>query len=61
MNIKELEREIALTRERIKKTPSWKLKNDLGKYLKKLVKERDDYYIFRNERSVINNGELNNF
>lgn len=49
MNIKELEREIALTRERIKKTPSWKLKNDLGKYLKKLIKERNDYYQFSKE------------
>lgn len=53
MNIKELEREIALTRQRINKTPSWKLKTDLGKYLKKLIKERNDYYMFRNERSVM--------
>ena len=46
MTIKELEREISLVRDRIKKTSSWKLKTDLGKYLKKLVKERKDYYMF---------------
>ena len=48
MNIKELEREIALTRNRINQTNSWKLKNDLGRYLKRLVKERNDYYMFMN-------------
>lgn len=47
MNIEELERTISLTRARIKKTNSYKLKNDLGKYLKKLIKERNDYYRFR--------------
>jgi hypothetical protein len=47
MNIEELEKTISLTRDRIKKTNSYKLKNDLGKYLKKLIKERNDYYRFR--------------
>lgn len=47
MKIEELEKTISLTRDRIKKTNSIKLKNDLGKYLKKLIKERNDYYRFR--------------
>jgi len=58
MNIKELEREIALTKERINKTNSWKHKNDLGKYLKKLIKERNDYYMFM---GVSNNARANNY
>lgn len=47
MNIEELERTISLTRTRIKNSKSPKLKNDLGKYLKKLIKEKNDYYRFR--------------
>ena len=49
MNIQELERTIALTKENIKKTKSYKLKNDLTKYLHRLTKERNDYYRFRGE------------
>ena len=47
MDIKELERTIALTKENIKKTKSYKLRNDLTKYLYKLNKEKNDYYKFR--------------
>lgn len=42
MNIEELEKTISLTKDRIKKTNSTKIKNDLGKYLKKLQKERQN-------------------
>lgn len=47
MNIEELERTISLTRLRIRNCKSSKLKNDLGKYLKKLIKDKNDYYKFR--------------
>ena len=47
MNIEQLELEIKSVRTRIYKTKSEKVKNDLGKYLKRLVKERNDYYRFR--------------
>jgi hypothetical protein len=47
MNIQELEKEIDRVRNAIKKTSSIKLKNDFGKYLKKLTKERNDYYRFK--------------
>lgn len=51
MNIQELEREIVLVRERINKTKSWKMRNDLVKYLKRLTRERNDYYRFRKENA----------
>lgn len=47
MNIEELEQEIKRVRILINNTNSYKLKNDLSKYLKKLNKERKDYYTFR--------------
>ena len=47
MNIYELEQEITKVRFRINNSKSIKVKNDLGKYLKRLVKERNDYYRFR--------------
>jgi TATA-binding protein-associated factor Taf7 len=53
MNIEELERTISLTRARIRKCSSPKLKNDLGKYLRKLIKERNDYYMFQNKRNML--------
>ena len=52
MNIEELEKTISLTKDRIKKTNSTKMKNDLGKYLKKLQKERQN---ITNCSSVIQN------
>jgi hypothetical protein len=48
MNIDELEQEIQLVRNRIYNSKSIKLKNDLGKYLKRLIKEKKDYYKFIN-------------
>ena len=48
MNIEELEQEIARVKIAINKTSSYKLKNDLGKYLKRLSKEKKDYYRFQN-------------
>lgn len=51
MNIEELERTIALTKATIKKTSSYKLKNDLTKYLHRLTKEKNDYYKFRKEKN----------
>lgn len=52
MNIEELEKTISLTKDRIKKTNSTKMKNDLEKYLKKLQKERQN---ITNCSSVIQN------
>lgn len=46
MNIEQLELEIKSVRTRIYKAKSEKVKNDLGKYLKRLIKERKDYYKF---------------
>lgn len=50
MNIEQLEKEINRVRTIIKNSSSPRLKNDMGKYLKKLTKERNDYYRFRGER-----------
>jgi hypothetical protein len=47
MNIYQLEEEIKVVRFRISNAKSIKVKNDLGKYLKRLIKERNDYYRFR--------------
>ena len=47
MNIEQLEKEIILVKYRINNSISYKVKNDLGKYLKRLTKERNDYYKFR--------------
>ena len=47
MKIQELENEICRVRDAINRSFSTKLKNDYGKYLKKLIKEKNDYYRFR--------------
>lgn len=49
MNIEELEEEINRVNTAIRKTKSRYAKNDLTKYLRKLYREKKDYYRFRSE------------
>lgn len=50
MNIEQLEKEINRVRTIIQNSSSPMLRNDMGKYLKRLTKERNDYYRFRGEK-----------